>query len=391
MRRYLTLILLFLAGCSGGAVVFAPTPAPPDLSPFLYTHPSGAFTVMVPRQWPVFTQNATTLAAVSFSPPGAADTAVTIAVISLGEALDSATFGDLIDQYQTAIRPDVTRYKEEDREAMGDGSWRMSGLRRSAGGATQQLNTFFERSGDLFTVIEVIVPDDPQQQAEAQDIVNSVHLLPDSALDATGASALVSLAATSLDVVNLGTWVTTDGVFYVTGEVANYGLMPLADLPVQVILLNEDGQTLAEAADTPMTLALLPGGFAPFSLRFGQGQPGQATQYELILGGLDWEPQPAETIYGPGDLDWIDTSTFDETGALAISGTVTNIGDQQLAKLRAAATVFDAEGRVIGARFVDLDSDPLGPNESSDFRITLPELGGSPAQYIVNIQAKGSP
>ena len=73
MRRLLILLTLFLTGCGSGAVVFAPTPPPPDLSPLRYEHPSGAFSVVVPRNWPVFTQHATTLAAASFSPPDSGD------------------------------------------------------------------------------------------------------------------------------------------------------------------------------------------------------------------------------------------------------------------------------------------------------------------------------
>ncbi len=389
MRRLLILILWALAGCSSGAVVFAPTPAPPDLSPLVYSHPSGAFTVMVPRQWPVFTQNATTLAAASFSTPDSSDPLVTIAVINLGSRLDGAAFADLIDQYQTTLRPDLSRYKEESRQAMGDGSWRMTGLRRTASGATQQVNTFMERSGGLLGLIEAIVPDDAQQQAALQALINSVQLQPESSLQATDASALVSLSASDLDVLNLATWSNADGVFYVTGEIANNGPTSLVDLPIQAVLRDANGLVLAEAEDRPLGYAVMPGGFAPFSLRFGQGQPVPATHYDLILGGADWQPQAAADVYGPGDLDWIDDSSFDEDGALVISGTVTNIGSHMLRDLRATATVFAPGKGVIGARFVDLDSPPLGPNESTDFRIVLPELGGVPAQYIVNVQAKG--
>ena len=389
MRRLLILILWTLTGCSSGAVVFAPTPAPPDLSPLLYSHPSGAFTVMVPRQWPAFTQNATTLAAASFSLPESSDPLVTIAVINLGDTLDGATFADLIDQYQTVLRPDLSRYKEESRQAMGDGSWRMTGLRRTASGETQQVNTFMERSGGLLGLIEAIVPEDPQRQTDLQALINSVQLQPDSSLEVTDASALVSLSASDLDVLNLTTWTTHDGVFYITGEVANNGPMTLVNLPLQAVLRDANGIALAEAEDTPMGYALMPGGFAPFSLRFGQGQPVPATHYELVLGGTDWKPQTATDIYGPGNLDWIDDSSFDEDGALVISGTVTNIGSHMLHDLRATATVFATGQGVIGARFVDLDSPPLGPNESTDFRIVLPELGGVPGQYIVNVQAKG--
>ena len=388
MRFFLIVLLSLLAGCSGGAVVFAPTPPPADTSPLRYEHPSGAFAVMVPRQWAVFSQNATTLATASFSAPDSSAAQVTFAVLRLGQALNSSDFGNLIDEYQHTLRPDATRYKEENRQAMGDGSWRIDGLRQTAGGSTEQVNTFFERQDAFVGVIDVVVPaDNLQRQAALQDIINSFEILPDSSLEAANSSVLVSLAASSIDFLNIATWSTPQGVFYITGEVANYSAQPLVDLPVQAVLHTESGQAVAEAVDTPMGYGVLPGGFAPFSLRFGQGEPVPGGTYELILGGPDWQAQPDAVIYGPGDLDWIDDSRFDENGDLVITGTVTNVGAHVVRSPRASATVFGTDGRVIGARFVDLASGPLDPNESLDFSITLSELGGSPAQYIVSVQA----
>ena len=118
MRWFLFLIFL-LAGCSGGAVVFAPTPAPPDLSPLHYDHPSGAFSVDVPRQWPVFAQNTTTLAAASFAPPDSLTPPLTFAVVKLSDSAES--FSDILNRYQITIRADLSHYKEVSREAMGDG------------------------------------------------------------------------------------------------------------------------------------------------------------------------------------------------------------------------------------------------------------------------------
>src|SRR5262245_46398972 len=123
------LLMLILAGCSGGAVVFAPTQPPPDLSPLLYTHPGGAFTVSLPRNWSVYEQNTTILASAAFAEPGSNESLIRFAVVNLGRPLDSTLLADLLDRYQTVIRPDADHYTEVDRQAMGDGSWRLSGLR----------------------------------------------------------------------------------------------------------------------------------------------------------------------------------------------------------------------------------------------------------------------
>ena len=383
--RWISLLFLLLAGCSSGAVVFAPTPAPPDLSPLRYDHPSGAFSVSVPRHWPVFDQNTTTLAAASFAPPDSLIPPLTFAVMRLADATE--TFNDILNRYQTSIRPDFRHYKEESREAMGDGSWRLDGLRTEPGGSTQQVNTFMVRDGALVGFIETVVPDDPLLMADYQRIINTFQINSETALDTTDLSVLSALADYSLEVMNVATWTTVDGVFFITGEVANYGTMPAVDMPIRAVLYTDDGLPVTEAVDVPMGLAVLPGGFAPFSLRFGQGQPALVTNYALILGGEDWQSQADVVVYGSDDLSWIDESGFNENGHLVISGTVTNIGERLLHNLRATATIFDPSQNAIAAGFADLDVSELRPNESAEFQIIVPEMGGEPAQYIVSVQA----
>ncbi len=382
------LSILLVTGCSGGAVVFAPTPLPPDVSPLRYEHPSGAFSVTVPRHWPLFTQNATTLAAASFAAPHSDQPTLKFAVANLGDPVDGTDLGSFINQYQQTIRPDLGRYKEENRQAMGDGSWRISGLRIAPGGATQQINTFIERAGSLIGIAEVIVPENPDRQAELQGIINTFQLNPTHTLDVTDLSVMVALATSQLDLLNIKTWTTPSGVFYITGEVANHGTMPAVDLPVRAILRTADGLAVAEAADTPMGYAILPGGFAPFSLRFGQGQPGLTSRYELILGADDWQPDLDTIVYGPDDLEWIDESTFNEADELVISGVMTNIGNLLVRNPRVVVTVFNDQQQVIAARFIDVEGTDLEPNESAPFEIIITEIGGEPAQYLVNIQGQ---
>ena len=96
VRKFLLILILVLSGCSGGAVVFAPTPAPPDQSPLQYDHPSGAFSLVVPRQWAIYEQNTTTLATAAFSAPGSNQPALLAAVINLGHEVGADEFGALL-------------------------------------------------------------------------------------------------------------------------------------------------------------------------------------------------------------------------------------------------------------------------------------------------------
>src|SRR5262249_51939534 len=134
------LMLLALSACSGGAVVFAPTAPPPDVSPVRYEHPSGAFSINIPPNWSVYVQNTTTLATAGFSAPGENQPSLVVSVVNLGADLDASTFSDVLNRYQTQVRPDLDRYTEQSRQAMGDGSWRLTGVRSE--GLPLALNTF---------------------------------------------------------------------------------------------------------------------------------------------------------------------------------------------------------------------------------------------------------
>jgi hypothetical protein len=382
------LFIILLAGCSSGAVVFAPTPPPPDLSPLRYNHPSGAFSVVLPRNWSVMVQNTVTLAAASFAAQGEIEPSASFAVVNLGREVDSETLSDIIQQYQTQIRPDVDRYTEQDRQAMGDGSWRLTGLRTVVGGKTQQVNTFIERSGSFLGVIEVILPDDVERLQTLQTIINTFTINPDVPLQPSELSALSSVTRSALDILHVATWTAPAGVFFITGEVANYSNVLLTDIPVRAVLLTENGLGVVEAVDTVMGYGIPPGGFAPFSLRFGQGQPALTSTYELTLGNEAWEPDSGAVVFGPDELTWTDESTFTEEGQLLITGTVTNISNQVISNLRAVLTVFDDAQNVIAAGFTDVTSSQLAPDESADFQIRVPEMGGEPAHYIVNVQGK---
>lgn len=375
--------LLILTGCSGGAVVFAPTPPPPDLSPLRYEHPGGAFSVTVPRNWSVTAQNTTALAAAAFAPPGSDEPALRFAVISLGQLVTSAALGDFITDYQSSVHAFDT--VEVSRQAMGDGSWRLSSLRHGAGGVAQPVNTFFEAEGALVGITEVLIPDSAAELQERQRIINTLVINASAALEAATASVLAYASGSALDFVNVATWTTPAGAFLITGEVANTGGGWLTNVPVKAVLRSADGLPVAETADVVMGYGIPPGGFAPFSLRFGQGQPALAASFDLSLGGPDWQPETAGTILGQDTLNWTDESSVNASGQLVITGTVVNNGSQPARSLRAIVTVFNAAQRVIGAGYGDI-TPQLAAGDSTSFQISLPETGGSAANYILTIQ-----
>lgn len=393
MQRFLHLLLslIFLLGvsaCTGGAVVYAPTPLPPDTSPLRYEHPTGTFSLILPRDWSVFVPESIPIVTAAFSPPGSSDALLQVSVIKLDEnSLQTTDFGEQLRQYQTQLRPDLEHYEEQDRQAMGDGSWRLTGLRTDAGGTTQQINTFIQRDDPLFSVIEVIMPADPALQSALQTIINTYELNTAADLPENSLSALSNKPNAEFEILNVATWHNAENVFYITGEIANHSQHSIKDVPVRALLRSADGSGIAEAIDFVMGHALPPGGFAPFSLRFGQGQPISATNYTLFVGTEDWQPELAADVIGLEALSITDERSYDSNDVLQISGEITNESNQAIQNIQVILTVFDERQRVIAARFADISPGILAPDETTSYLIAVPEIGGTPASYIVNVQA----
>lgn len=385
-------LVLLAAGCSGGAVVFMPTPLPPEQTPTRYVHPSGAFSLVLPPNWSAYTQNLTNMASASFAPPQSRTPLITVAVINLGQPIEASLLSDLRAQYQTQIRPDLQRYTEQDAEALPDGSWRMVGVRRSPTGETQPVNTFIDRRDTLLSVTEVLMPTDPARQTDLQTILNTISLGDAPDLEIAPLTALATVASSGLEIINVHTWTTPQGVFFITGEVTNNSPYAAYDIPVRAVLTRADDNPIAEARDEVMGYGLLPGGFAPFSLRFGQGQPPEATDFSLSLGTDSQSPGDStdalqRAIITEPDLSWTDAIEPSGNNAYFVIGLVRNESEAPVRQPRVVVTLFDELGRVIAAGFTDADADILPPDESAEFRLLVPDLGGQPANYIVNVQA----
>ncbi len=377
---------LLLAACSGGAVVFAPTPLPPDESPLAYAHPGGVFNLDAPRRWSLHEQYTNQLATVAFTPPGGDEPLLMVSAVNLGAAAERMAFSDLINLVQTQVRPDLERYTETERVPMSDGSWRISGYRTMPGGRQQPVNTFIERDGPLVAVTDVVLSNNPTTAAALEAAANSLRLTPPGSLEAADLTAFTFARPADLSVVHTATWTTPDGVFYVTGEIANSGLVALASVPVEVILQTADGVPLTGAVDKAMGHAILPGGYAPFSLRFGGGQPDLARGFSIRAGGADWTPEANADVVGAESLAWTDSATFEADNLLTVAGEVTNTGADYVRELRAVVTVFDAAQNVVGAAYADLQPPTLGPGESAPYRFVFTELGGAAVNYIVSVQ-----
>jgi hypothetical protein len=385
------LLMSLLTACNNqGAVVFSPTPLPGEQQLVVFRHPTGAYELEVPAVWAVYTQDSPSLASAHFTPAQLNNPALSIAVIKLQQPPAPDAVSSLIAEYQSAARPSSQRYSEQERQQLGDGSWRITGIRTNAGGLPETINTFAFLQGDMLGIAEVVVPGDTQLQQQLQRAVNTIRLNPDANLTASDIIALSESIASPIIVTNLHSWSTAEGIYFITGEIANHSTQQVAPVPVHVRLLAADGSTSAEAADVTMGHAILPGRFAPFSLRFGQGLPRGTTNYTLTIGDDLWQAESAfvNNFLGSDGLTWESSSTVTPEGHLLISGTVTNISRQTARDLIVAATVFGADQAVIATGFTMPEPGSLAPGEAAPFTLRIQEMGGEPANFIIEVQAR---
>ncbi len=271
---------------------------------------------------------------------------------------------------------------------MSDGSWRLVGRRKTPGGTWQDVNTFIEQEETFLGVIEAVLPTEAAQRAELQAVINTFQINTDSPLQPAPLSTLSSLTRSRLEILHVAEWTTPAGVFFITGEVANYGDRPVGNVPVRAVLTAAGGEGVAEAVDRVMSYVIPPGEFAPFSLRFGQGQPPEVTGYTLSLGGEDWQPGDLPPTSDSRAFAWTDETSYNENNHLIISGMVTNISENTVRDTRAIVTLFDEAQRVIAAGFAEVDRQRLPPGEKTTYSILVPDIGGTPANYIVDVQGR---
>lgn len=374
-------LIILLSGCQSGAVIFEPTPLPPDQSPLVYQHPSGAFSIRVPQDWTLYQQISDQLASVTFTPPNASAPVLTIGAIQMADAWETLP---LINHYQANLRPNPDQYQEQDRILMPDGSWRIAGVRELAGGLRQPVNTFFQRVDDLIAVMEIRLMNDPIRLDELEIAANTLQLYPQHALTSTAVEMLGFISPADVQVIAFNAWTTAQDVYYVAGTVRNASPYDLDYAPVSVALVDDHGGTLVSAFDETMGYRLPAGGTAPFSVRFGEGQPPDATRFTITVG----EGTPATRPVNHDGLQWIDYDiTITPEGHQLIAGSVINQSDGALFDPQLIVTVFGADEAIIGTGFVTFHDGALEAGDSAEIIMRIQDIGGMPATTLLTLQA----
>lgn len=193
------------------------------------------------------------------------------------------------------------------------------------------------------------------------------------------------------------------GWLYITGEVYNQGNIDISSLDVRVRATFYDSSSNVVETDSDLISESIPIGQSrsfKISLR-GEEVISMIDSYKLRLDCDDYPELESEEFVGKVDttppakepepqaeLEIRGTTSEIKYGWLIISGEIYNKGDVMVEYVRIAATLYDADGNVIGSETTYARPDgkiPIG--ESRSFKITVldSELSSKVKDYKLNV------
>jgi hypothetical protein len=396
LKRLLPCLLLGLmalvSACDSSPVVVVATPIPLDARFHTYRHPTGVFRLRLPPDWSVRDLSHGDAVSVEFSPPGNTGLPMTIYVINTGTALSTGNLLDAINRYQSVMNGDPSIYTEVSRNAQGDGSWRLAGVRQTPIGP-RQLNTFVQADKSFISAIEVDITgasDAAMQILRA--IVNTFRVDPTVVIGASSIQALEGVGVTtSSGVLNFGgifSWTNPQGAFIVNGEITNQSGGPLEGIRVTCVLYDAENNALTEQANVLSVEVLNDKATAAFSIHFRGGKPSQAVRYELQAAARNAEYALKVHLGEDSFILGNDKAVYNAGGYLTISGDVVNKTQGAAHFVKATVIVYDEQQRVVATDSAFLSKPDLLPGETAHFEVPFYEIGGNAVRYMISVEGK---
>lgn len=385
-----------LTGCQGGPLIVVATPVPPDAGFRTYHYPGGVFTLRLPADWAIHDVSSGEMVHVEFSPPDNAGLPLAVYVINKGQPIDTASLLDDLKPYEATIDGDSSIYTEVARNAQGDGSWRLTGIRQTPIGP-RQLNTFIEADQSFLSALVVdITGVDSAQMTQLAAIVNTYRVNTAASLTvgsvSTGTPAPdipgVNTSAGTISFDGLLEWTDSAGGFNINGELTNRSGSALEAVRVTALLYDAQNTILAQQGDVISSDVLPDGTTASFSIHFRDGKPPQAVRYELQSAARD-AVYNLPTYLGPESfLKGNEKASYDSAGDLVISGDVVNQTQQAAHAIRVNVTVYDTQQRVVGTQSAFVAKPDLLPGDTSHYEVTFYQLAGSAGRFVTRIEGR---
>lgn len=177
------------------------------------------------------------------------------------------------------------------------------------------------------------------------------------------------------------------GGFWCFGEIHNSTGTNLEQAGVTILLLDEDGATVAQAQDFIQVELLRPGERAPFAIRF-DAPPRTFASYLAV---------PWKGLRGYVGSYYLDLVAQDTQGqgeryaTYTVSGFIANTGPEDAVEVNVTITLYDALGRVIGTRRAPPEHNVIPLGGRAAFSIELTPIGGPVAGYAVHALGRRVP
>jgi hypothetical protein len=168
--------------------------------------------------------------------------------------------------------------------------------------------------------------------------------------------------------------------------VLNINDVPLEQIQVEIILLDEERKEIGRATAFVQADLIEPGERAPFVIQFKSAP--RFTSYQASA--LSAVPAYVGSYYR--DLEIRDVHGEGERyAAYRVTGRVVNVGPEEAVGVNVVVTVYDALGRVIGVRRGVPRHNVIPRGGDTGFQIEVVPIGGPVITYTVLAQGRRLP
>lgn len=379
MRRLYVLCLLALSLVTT-ACQPQETPSVIDSAGFAtYQHPAGVFSLRLPATWVISDKSNEFALNVEFSPPNIGQSVVGVYVVS-ADALDASStdIQGLYEAYLERREVDIDAWTEA---AQPDDSIRFQYVL-----AEGEFNDFASVHNDYFVVMTTRIPKDIGLRRILSSVIDTLEVNTEAdwfSVIRTGGGGPRGADAVGFSGVNF--YESAQGDLIIMGQVSNDADLPMSFVRVRALLYGPEDRLITEQ-DTFLASDLLePGEFAPFIIRLADGTPPNTLRFDLAA-SASYENLADTSFYGPDNFEVLADADFSDDEMLTIFGEVTNEGEETASLVKVIATVFDADGNVIGVANSLVEQQRLGSGETTRFELALFEIDGAPANFLISVQ-----
>ena len=191
------------------------------------------------------------------------------------------------------------------------------------------------------------------------------------------------LSAEARDVIPV---YTSIGSIYFVGEIFNTGSRPIAKPEVIISLLDESGKRLLFESGYPVHDVIPAYGSVPVVVLVSNPPP-VWNSFEVFIQAqaATGKEFMAYTGFVPSDVQ-IDRDEFDY---YVITGDVKNTGESKAEFVQVVASLYDQEGKIVGAANAYIAQTKMDPQGLSSFSVRIMNVSAAPAAYRLQFVGHG--